>query len=44
MFYVTINSAAINIGVHVCLELEFCLDMCPGVGLQDHMTTLLLVF
>ena len=25
-------------------ELEFSLDICPGVGLQDHMVALFLVF
>ena len=25
-------------------ELQFCLDICPGVGLLDHMVTLFLVF
>ena len=25
-------------------ELQFCLDVCPGVGLQDHTTMLFLVF
>ena len=25
-------------------ELEFCLDMCPGVGLLNHMVILFLVF
>ena len=25
-------------------KLEFCLDICPGVGLLDHMTTLFLIF
>ena len=40
----TVNSAAINIGVHTSFELEFCLDICPGVGFLDHMATLFLVF
>ena len=26
------------------LELYFCRDTCPGVGLLDHMATLFLVF
>ena len=34
-----VNSAAVNIGVHVS-----SLDICPGVGLLDHMVTLFLVF
>ena len=25
-------------------ELQFCLDICAGVGLLDHMVTLYLVF
>ena len=25
-------------------ELQFCLDICPGVGLLDHMATLVLIF
>ena len=25
-------------------ELQFCLDICPGVGLLDHMVALFLVF
>ena len=25
-------------------KLEFCPDMCPGVGLLDHMVALYLVF
>jgi len=25
-------------------ELEFCLDICPGVGLLDHIVALFLVF
>ena len=40
-FLAIVNSAAMNIGVHV---LEFCLDICPGVGLLDHMVILFLVF
>ena len=36
------NSAAVNPGVHVSLELEFSSfpDICPGVGLLGHMVTL----
>ena len=36
-----INSAAINNGVR---ELWSSPDICPGVGWQDHMATLFLVF
>ena len=41
-----LNSAAVNVGVHVSFELEFLsfLDVCPGVGLLDHMVTLILSF
>ena len=39
-----VNSAAMNIGVHVYFQLEFSLDICPGVGLLDHMVTLFLAF
>ena len=38
-----VNSAAMNIGVHVSI-LEFCSAVCLGVGLLDHMVILLLVF
>ena len=43
---VIVNSAAVNIGVHVSFELEFScfLDICPGMGLLGHMVTLVLVF
>ena len=33
-----------NIGVHVFFELEFSLDICPGVGLLDYTVALYLVF
>ena len=39
-----VNSATMNIGVLYFFELEFSLDICPGVGLQDHMATLFIVF
>ena len=42
-----VNSAAMNSGVHVSFqirELEFSLDICPGVGLLDHIVALFLVF
>ena len=39
-----INNAALNIGVHVSFELEFSLDICPGVGLLDHIVALFPVF
>ena len=37
----TVNSAAINMCV---FELAFSLDICPGVGLQDQMVAVVLVF
>ena len=39
-------SAAVNIGAHVSFPVEFSsfLDMCPGVGLLDHVIALLLGF
>ena len=39
-----VNSAAMNIGVHVFFKFWFCLDVCPGLGLLDHMISLFLVF
>ena len=33
-----------NIGVHASYKLEFSLNICPEVGLLDHMVTLFLVF
>ena len=39
-----INSAAMNIGLHYYFELWFSLDICPGVGLLDHVVVLFLVF
>ena len=41
-----VNSAAVSTGVHVSFELEFScfLDICPGMGLLDHMVTLVSVF
>ena len=41
--YAIVNSAAMNIGVHVLFELWLTLDMCPGMGLLDHMVVLYLV-
>ena len=42
----TVNSAAMNTGYMHLFELEFLsfLDVCPGVGLLDHMVALFLVF
>ena len=39
-----VNSAAMNIGVHMFFELWFSLDVCPEVGLLGHMVILFLVF
>ena len=41
---VTVNSEAMYIQVHLPFELQFCLDICPGLRLLDHMATLFLVF
>ena len=37
----TVNSATMNIGVHVSFQI---MDICPGVGLLDHIEILVLVF
>ena len=40
-----VSSAAMNIGEGTYLsELEFSLDICPGVGLMDQAATLFLGF
>ena len=39
---VVMNSAAVNVQVHVSFELQFCLDTCPGVGLLNNMASLVL--
>ena len=39
-----VNSAAMNIGVHLSFKLWFPLDVCPGVGLMDHIVALFLIF
>ena len=38
-----VNNAAMNVGVFL-FKLAFSPDICPGVGLLDHMATLFLVF
>ena len=38
-----VNRVAGNIGVHL-FKLQFSLDVCPGMELQDHMVTFFLVF
>ena len=40
----TVNSAAVNVQVHVSFFSEFCLGICPGVGLLGQMVVLYLVF
>ena len=37
---VIVNSAAVNIGEHASFQIRFSPDLCPGVGLLDHMVTL----
>ena len=32
---VIVNSASVNVGCRYLFELEFCLDICPGVGLLN---------
>ena len=39
-----VNSAAVNIWVHVSFQIIFYLDICPGMGLLDPMVVLYLVF
>ena len=39
-----VNSAAMNMRVHVSFELWFSLGVCPVVRLLDHMVVLFLVF
>ena len=39
-----VNSATMNIGVHVSFELWFSLGISPVVGLLGHMVVLFLVF
>ena len=40
----TVNSAAMNIGVHVSFWIMVFSDIRPGVGLLDHTVVLFLVF
>ena len=37
----TVNSAAMNLGVHVSFGVTVLSGHCPGVGLLDHMATLI---
>ena len=39
-----VNSAAMNIGVHVSFQILVFLDICPEVGLLDHIVVLFSVF
>ena len=41
---VIVNSASMNMGCMYVFKLQFCLDICPGVGLLDHVAILFLVF
>ena len=38
-----VNSAAVNTEVHVSFQIILFPDICPGVGLQDHLVVLFLV-
>ena len=39
-----INSAAMNIGVHVSLSIQFPQSVCPAVGLLSHKAVLFPIF
>ena len=39
-----VNSAVMSTGMHVSFWTMFSLDVCPRVGLLDHMVALFLVF
>ena len=45
-FYVLaiVNSAAVNIGVHVSFQIRVFPDICPVLRLLGHMVALVLVF
>ena len=36
------NCATVNLGVRLFFELRLCSDICPGMGLLDHMVILFL--
>ena len=36
----TVNRAAMNTGVRVSFRIEFSPNICPGVGLYNHMSNL----
>ena len=38
-----VNSAALNVGMHLFLQIVVLSRACPGVELPDHMVTLVLV-
>ena len=47
MFLTIVNSAVMNTGTHISLQIRvfiFFPDMCPGMRLLNHMVTLFLVF
>ena len=44
MSFSIVNSAAMNIGVHVSFYMKSCRDLCPRVGFLGHMVVLYLVF
>ena len=39
-----VNSASVNIGVHVSFSMKVLSEYMPGVGLLGHMVVLYLVF
>ena len=39
-----VNSAAVNVGVHVSFPIMVFSEYIPGVGFLDHMVVLFLVF
>ena len=43
-FYVLAIVIVLLLGYIYLFELKFSLDICPGVGSQNHVATLLLVF
>ena len=42
--WAVVNSTAMNTGVHVSFRTCFSLNICPGVGLLDHIVAQFLVF
>ena len=39
-----VNNVTMNIVVHVAFSVKVCLDICPGMGLVDHIVVLYLLF